>query len=81
MSATNPKLNLSLNKGKHRMMGDKGYWLYIYSVSDDRDASYPDSSPVMDSKERSPEESHEKEGDGTGEGGLSIHLGEGGRVR
>ena len=26
-SATNPKLNLNLNKGKHRMVGDKGYWL------------------------------------------------------
>ena len=35
----------------------------------------------MDSKEGSPEESDEKEGQGTGEGGLSIDLGEGGRVR
>ena len=81
MSATNPKLNQSLNNGKHRMLGDKGYWLSIYSVSDDRDASYPNSGPVMDSKEGGPEESDKKKGDGTGEGGLSIDLGEGGRVR
>ena len=63
------------------MVGDKGYWLYIYSVSDDRDASYPNSGPVIDSKEGGPEESDEKEGDGTGEGGLSIDLGEGDGVR
>ena len=62
-SATNPKLNISLNKGKHRMVGDKGYWLYIYSVSDDRDALYPNSGPVMDSKEGGPEESEERKGD------------------
>ena len=63
MSATNPKLNLSLNKGKHRMVGDIGYCLYIYSVSDERGASYPNSGPVMDSKEEVLEESDEKEGD------------------
>ena len=51
MSATNPKLNLSLNKRKHRMVGDKGYWLYIYSVSDDRDTSYPTQVQLWDSKE------------------------------
>ena len=62
-------------------MGDKGYWLYIYSVSDDRDTSYPNSGPFMDSKEGCPEESDERKADGTGEGGLFIDLGEGGRVR
>ena len=82
--ATNPKLNLSLNKGKHGMVGDTGYiyiYIYIYSVSDDRDTSYPDSGPVRDSKEGGPEESDEKGKDGTGEGGLSMDLGEGGGVR
>ena len=59
------------------MVGDKGYWLFIYSVSDDRDASYPDSGPVMDSKEGGLEESDEKKGEETGKGGLSIDLGEG----
>ena len=75
MPLTNPKINLNLNKGKQRMVGDKGYWLYIFgyiylsSASDDRDASYPDSGPIMDSKEGGKEESDEKEGEGTSEEG------------
>ena len=55
MSVINPKLSLNLNKGKHRMVRDKGLYIfgYIYlsSVSNDRDALYPDSGPIMDSKE------------------------------
>ena len=41
----------------------------------------PNSGPVMDSKEGGLEESDKKEGEETGEGGLSIDLGEGSRVR
>ena len=87
MSVINPKLNLNLNKGKYRMVGDEGYWLYnfgyIYlsSVCDDRDALYPNSGPIMDSKEGNLEESEEKEEEGADEGGLSIDLGDGGGVR
>ena len=51
------------------------------SASDDRDDLYPDSGPIMDSKEGGLEESEEKEGEGADEGGLSIDLGEEGRVR
>ena len=87
-SVINPKLNLNLNKGKHRMMGDTGYWLpeivgYIYlsSASDDRDALYQNSGSISDSKEGLLKESVEKEEEGADEGGLSIDLWEGGRVR
>ena len=87
-SVINLKLNLNLNKRKHRMMGDTGYWLpeivgYIYlsSVSDDRDALFPNSDSIRDSKEGGPQESEEKEEEGEDEAGLSIDLREGGRVR
>ena len=50
-------------------------------MSDDRDALYPNSGCVMDSKEGGLEESEEKKGEGADEGGLSIDLQEGGRVR
>ena len=79
-SATNPKLNLSLNKGKHRMVGDNdiGYLLTQCLMTK---VLHILTQVIMDSKEGDPEESDEKNGVGTGEGGLSIDLGEGGGVR
>ena len=71
-SVINPKLNLNVNKGKHRMMGDTEYclpeiagYIYLTSASDDRDASYPNSGSVRDSKEEGPEESEEEEEGGS----------------